>query len=304
MNILLSDIGNTNTRIALADASGLREDTLASHPNANWNNFDEMLEFYLRERSAPRIEACYIAIAGPVKGRTGQLGIHNWNIDAASVERASGARHVELVNDLRALGNALPDLNRFPICGALGELRNGQILVANVGTGFNVCPIRVEGNRASVLESEAGGAHLPGTVRDLLYTEIGDVAAEFRDVGQCFGGRGAAAIARAVAGKDLSHDEVMQSLDGGRAGRIFASALGLLAHSLIFTHLPRHGIVFTGSVARSVLRSPAATAFIEEFWRDGKGSAVDPRNFPVSLIEDDAAGLLGCLRWARESAHK
>ena len=35
MNILLADIGGASTRLALADASGLRDDTFAGHPNAN-----------------------------------------------------------------------------------------------------------------------------------------------------------------------------------------------------------------------------------------------------------------------------
>ena len=306
MDILLADIGNTNTRLALADASGLRNDTFARYPNANWNHFDEILESYLRERSAPRIEACWIAVGGNANGKTAEIGewkeVGNWNLDAASIERASGARHVEFIHDMRALGNSLPDVDRIPICGALGDRLNGQILVVNLGTGFNICLVRVEGGQATVFDCNAGAAHLPGTVRDLLHAEIGDAAADFPTNGRCFGGGEAAAFARAVAGTDLNHDEVMQSFCGGQAGRIYASALGVLTQSLVCTHLPGHGVVFAGGMARSVLRSPAVTTFIEKFWQD-KNGIVNPHNFPVSLIDDDAACLRGCLRYARGLAH-
>ena len=88
MNILLADSGGTNTRLALADASGLRGDTFARHPNANWNHFDEILESYLREHSAPRIETCWIAVAGDVNGRTAKA---YWNLDASSTSAAPAA---------------------------------------------------------------------------------------------------------------------------------------------------------------------------------------------------------------------
>ena len=308
MDILLADIGNTNTRLALADASGLCRDTLASHPNANWNNFDEMLESYLRELSAPRIKACCVAVAGPVRERAAHLHIP-WHIDAANVERVSGAERVELVNDLCALGLALLDLAPTPVCDADGALRNGQRLVVGIGTFFNVCPARVYGSWLGVLEAEAGNTHLPASVRDLLRTEIGDAAEDFRSVGDCFGGHGAAVIVRAVAGMELNQDEAMRSLcaqdgpDAGRAGRIFAKALGLLTRNLICAYLPYDGVIFAGSVARGVFGSTAATAFIEEYQRDWTGTplgVVDSRNVPVSLIEDDAAALLGCLRWVRK----
>ena len=304
MDILLADIGGTNTRLALADASGLIAQTRDRRPNADWNSFEEMLGAYLRERGAPRIRICCIAIAGPVRGRAGRLTNRDWHIDAEAVARASGAPRAELLNDLCALGHALPDLVPTPVCEGAGALRNGQSLVVGIGTGFNVCPTRREGAAAAALESEAGHADLPAPVRDLLRAELGGAAEGFRTVEDCFCGRGAAAIARAVAGADLAEDQAMRALcaqDGpnaGRAGRIFAEALGLLARSLICQHLPRDGVVFAGGVARGVLGSAATAAFREAFRRDGM-DVVDPRDFPVSVIKDDAAALLGCLRRAR-----
>ena len=310
MDILLADIGGTSTRLALADASGLRRDTLARYTNANWNSFDEVLESYLSGRSAPRIKHCCISVAGPVcNQRISVSHVHNWKIDVASVEHVSGAQRAELINDMRALAFALPDLAPTPICGADRSLANGQSLVVNIGTGFNVSPVYADIGRLISMESEFGNTELPASVRDLLRAEIGDAADGFRVIGECFGGKGAAVIVRAVAGMDMNHDEAMGSLcaqdgpDAGRAGRIFAKALGLLTRSLIISFRPHDGIVFAGSVARGVFGSPAAASFIEEFHRDCSGhpmGVVDPRHFPVFLIEDDAGPLLGCLRRAQE----
>ena len=296
MDILLVDIGNTNTRLALADASGLRNDTFVRHPNANWNNFDEILESYLRERSAPRIEACWIAVAGDIDGRTAK---GYWDLDAASIERASGTRRVELIHDMRALGNSLPDVACIPICGALGALRNRQLLAVNLGTGFNICSIRVEDGRVTIYS--LGPGYMPAPVRDLLHAEIDAAAADVLTNGDFFDGDRSKERYRAFAGTDLNDDEVMQSFCGGQAGRIYASALGVLTRCLVYTHMPGHGVLFAGGLARSVLGSAAVSAFIKEFQRDD-GSIVDSLNVPVSLIEDDAACLRGLLRYARESA--
>ena len=310
MDILIADIGGTNTRLALAEGSCLRKDTLAYYTNANWNNFDEMLESYLRERSAPRIKNCCIAIAGAVEnGRTCPRFRLNWNIDMARVEHISGAQRAELINDMRALGFALPDVALAPICGANKSLKNGQSLVVNIGTGFNITAVHAHSNQLISSESELGCTALPTSARDLLRAEIGDAVDSFRAIGDCFGGAGAAVIARAVARTDMNDDEAVRSLcaqDGPaaeRAGRIFAKALGLLTSDLTRAYLPRNGVIFAGSVARGVLGSPAATTFIEEFHRDRTGhpmAVVDSHDFPVFLIEDDAAALLGCLRRAQE----
>ena len=301
MNILLGDIGGTYTRFAFANGSDLRDNTFTRYPNANWNHFDEIIESHLRERSAPRIEACWIAVGGKVSDDGRTADVNHWNLDAASIERARSIRRVEFIHDARALANSLPIVDAIPICGTLGDARNRQILVVNLGTGFNTCSIRVENSQAFILDANAGLAHMPVSVRDLLYAEIGDAAADFITNADLFDGRRAAVLARAVVKTDLNHDRVMQSFRNGQAGRIYASALGTLTQSLIYTHLPGHGIFFAGGMARSVLGSTAVSAFIEKFWQNDGFGIINPHNFPVSLIKDDMANIRGCLRYAWES---
>ena len=97
----------------------------------------------------------------------------------------TGAGRARLINDLIALGYATPALSG-EAAGFLTDPppeggRNGQRLVVNAGTGFNVCAVRVlPGGAITVLEAEEGHTHLPANIMARLQDRVGtDAAAGF-----------------------------------------------------------------------------------------------------------------------------
>jgi glucokinase len=72
----------------------------------------------------------------------------------------------------------------------------------------------------------------------------------------------------------------------------YAKLLAILARNLLKGFMPRGGLYFAGTVARSLLCSPAKDAFVAEFSRP------DPQfpgiTAPVFCILDDGAALKGC----------
>lgn len=301
MTYLVGDIGGTNTRLALADNTGVHTSTFMRARNDDFASFDAVLARYLATHEIGRLQACCIAIAGPVQAGSGQLTNRNWTLQADQLAQQTGATRAALINDLSALGYALPRLSPQLLSGAPQVLSNGQALVVGMGTGFNVSMIKnLSDGTTVVFEAELGHAELPASVAALLHREIGASASVFVTVEDCFCGPGLEHLHHKISGQNLSGHDIMAGFDSGtdvaatKTVTLFARALGLLTHTMIHQYLPRDGLVFAGSVARSMLASAALPAFTSALSEPGKG-VVNPHSIPVSVITDDAAALQGCL---------
>lgn len=299
MTMLVADVGGTNTRFALASGGTLVPGTLMRLANDDFPAFEAALEAYLAGRAAPA--AMCIAIAGPVTGTaagaTGRLTNRDWAFESAALAARTGAA-VRLINDLTALGHALPMLPReslLPLCLPAPDVPrgvNGQALVLGLGTGVNVCAVRLEGGQALCLEAEAGHAALPAPVA----ARVGEPGV-FPTVEDLFSGRGLARLHRARTGEDIGSDRIVAAAasDPGAAATLdlFARALGSYARDLALLFMPREGLYLAGSVARGVAGA-AAAAFVEAFTAEAPFAAI-PRSIPVRVIADDMAALTGCL---------
>ena len=307
MTYLVGDIGGTNTRLALADASGVQANTVMRASNDDYDGFDAVLAAYLEKTNPGDLAGVCIAIAGPVHSGQGELTNRDWALSEDAIRAQTGATHAALINDLSALGYALARISTEPVFGTRQEPTNGQALVAGMGTGFNVSPTRR--NRAGVLtamEAELGHAELPYTVGKLLRDELGAGADVFNTFEDCFCGRGLERLHEVVSGHRLGGKDIVDGFAGGdtdatRTVRLFARALGRLTQAMIHQYMPRDGIAFAGSASRGVLTSAALPDFIAELTGETHG-IVDPETFPISLITDDAAALAGCLQFLEQVA--
>lgn len=172
---------------------------------------------------------------------------------------------------------------------------NGQRLVANCGTGFNVGLLRQAPAGPVAFTAELGHAALPAP----LAAAVGE---GFPTVEHLFSGAGlarlhqartgelaepAALVARAAASDAASDRAALETVIA--MGRL----LGLLARQLVCTYLPRDGLYFAGSMARGVLALPAArAAFLAEL--DGAGDPLQlAEGIALAVITQDAAALTG-----------
>lgn len=308
--VILADIGGTNTRVALADGTRLRAGSLRRFRNADHRTggLDEVLRTYLRDAGGQRVDGACIAVAGPVRGGVGQLTNLDWTMDLAGLAAATGAGRVAILNDLQAQGAALAHLdaeNLRPVLPGRGAETGAARLVIGVGTGFNAAPVHAPGGRAEAFPSECGHVTLP--VRTAEELALADWLAQrhgFADVEEVLSGRGVTALdhfaglAGDPAATPRPADAVMAALAAGEdrataAGRLFVRFLGRVAGDLALVHLPFGGIYLVGGVARAFAPFLAPFGFAAAFRDKGRfGDFLDA--FPLQLVEDDYAALLGC----------
>jgi len=306
MTILVADVGGTNCRFALADDSGLRG--LMRLSNDGHPSFASALDAYIAQQGKPAIRAACFAVAGPVSKGTAELTNRGWHFDAAALSRRLGAP-VRLINDLAALGHALPGLAKDGATAvwtppdALRE-DNGQMLVLGLGTGVNLCAVQLRpGCPPACLEAEAGHQGLPWSVRCLL---AGRTAEDFESCEELFAGRGLARLHLALGGQAMAGSEIVAaSVTGDPAARatlmLFATLCGTWAREIALQYLPRKGLFLAGSVARGVVEAGFGTDIALAFTAPQRfGDLV--QGVPLRLLVDDMAALSGCVAAARDLA--
>ncbi len=307
MTFLVGDIGGTNTRLALADANGVRKDSVMRAANDDYDSFDAVLAAYLTQTNPGDLAGVCIAIAGPVHSGEGELTNRDWFLSVKNLRAQTGAPHAELINDLSALGYALARISTDPVCGTKHEPTNGQALVVGMGTGFNVSPTRRNARGGlTAMEAELGHAELPYSVGKLLRNELGHGAEVFATYEDCFCGRGLERLHQVVSGQRMGGKDIVDGFangctDASRTVRLFARALGRLTQSMILQYMPRNGVAFAGSASRGVLTSAALSDFMQELTRDAH-DILDPTHIPISLITDDTAALEGCLQYLEQTS--
>ncbi len=300
MTRLVADLGGTNCRLALVAEAGQSFGAAKTYRNEQFGSFSDLLTTYLAQEEPPQISEMVIAVAGPVSADVAKLTNRGWRISAQELSAQLNGARVHVLNDLSALGHALPML-RGPDLAQLHSLGDAethpQKLVIGIGTGFNLSPLTVASNGVICLEAEYGHVALPLDLYRELAARLGEKAVEFRTVECCFSGRGFEALYAAVSPDSpaLPAAEIMaraQQPETSAFLDFYAQLLALLARNLLKGFMPRGGLYFAGTVARSLLCSPAKAAFVAEFSRP------DPQfpdiKAPVFCILDDGAALKGC----------
>lgn len=298
--ILVADIGGTNARLALGQGGALRPGSLARLRVANHPGPAPALAAYLAAQGHPPLAAACLAVAGPVIAGRVRLTNGGWDITAEALAAQLGCP-VLLLNDLAALGQALPHLGADasqPLIQPPGARPNGQSLVLGLGTGANCAAvIRHPGQPPSILAAEAGHQALPQPVATALARRIGPDLAAFPSVETLFAAPGLARLHAALHGVDLP-PPALTAPDAAPPIRatcdLFVDLLGLWLQELALATLPRDGIWLAGSVARGLVGAGHGPALARAFGRPNANHGPTAA-IPLHLITDDLAALTGCL---------
>lgn len=310
--ILVADIGGTNTRLGLAGRDGIATETLRRYANDEHASFDALTRIYLDQMKVPRCQSACLAVAAPVEAERVRLTNRNWLIDKAGVARQIGAEDVHLLNDFEALGFSLDRLTsrQAPhIAGPQTAPEPGGVrLVLGAGTGFNAAALRRNAlGQRSVHAAECGHMTLPIETPSelLLWNHLSR-------------GRGRASIERALSGQGVleihqwvcaesghpppplsAADIVARGITGRddscrRTTEILVRFLARVAGDLVLAYLPLGGIYLSGGVTRACADLIASDLFWDTFTAKGRQSEL-MRSIPVHLVQDDNAALEGCL---------
>ena len=292
---LVADIGGTNARFALCDSRGVRPDTIRRYRNADWPAFNDVLDFYLKQVPATPTEIV-AAVAAPVSGDVAALTNYPWIITAQELMDRCPSAQVHFLNDLTALGYAVPCLgpDQLGCIAAGGACRNApsQSLVVGIGTGINVSPSVQRFGKTICTAVEAGHMALPHGIAQQLPGRA------FHTYEDLFSGRGFMAFCRARSwGPPLGGPALMAAYGASGSQHItdaiddYARLLAQLVRDLALAYLPTSGIYFAGSVARPLLQH-ARQAFLEVYQAPGPVPLLP--DVPIWMITDDAAALHGC----------
>lgn len=290
---LVADVGGTNCRLALADAGGVRADTVRRFRNDDFASFADLARGYISDQ--PILASAAIAIAGPVGKGEGRLTNRDWHFDAERLAAELSLPRVHLLNDLEALGHAicvLPDASLTHLSGTPSP-DEPQALVVGLGTGFNVALT----HRPSgvVFSAEMGHARLPHSVESIVAEAIND-SDVFDTVEHLLAGRGLAKLHKARTGHSCDPEHVEAADGGAETLALAARALGGLVREMAYLYLPEGGIYFNGSLARTLMsgdtRDLALAPLLNETGFGGRMSGI-----PTYLLNDDASALHGCARF-------
>ncbi|MDN5569414.1 MAG: glucokinase [Paracoccus sp. (in: a-proteobacteria)] len=304
MAMLLGDVGGTNARLAIARNGAIDAATVTRFKGDDFASFDDVVRQYMAEQHQPHVSSMCIAVAGPVSGGRASLTNRDWSFDETNLARLTDADHVRLINDLTALGYATPVLSGdgVSVLRAAPEdrARNGQSLVVGLGTGFNVCAVRVlSGGSITALEAEEGHTHLPANIMARLIDRVGtNAAAGFFSTEETFAGRGLSRLHAAMTGTEPVRSELIAAaVEAGDPQALetydfFAQMVGLLCRELALRFMPLEGLFLAGSVGRSI--ADRMDQFQPAFLSQSHMGHI-PENTPIFLIRDDMAALHGCL---------
>ncbi|SHG82636.1 glucokinase [Cognatishimia maritima] len=305
---LVADIGGTNTRVGLADDTGLLPETTLRFRNRENANFRTVLETYLADHAEATIIGACAGAAGPVKDGVAKLTNLDWQIDRQTLQDVTGAKIVDVINDLPAQGLALDDLaeGTTQLLKAGEAKPRGARLVLGLGTGVNLVPVHQVGDMLLAPSAEAGHETLPYRKEQAALCDWLRAERQYPSVEVALAGQGIENLYEFHAKTTRAAADVVAGYHTGDAACVaamtdYVALLGAVIGDHALVHMPEGGIFLTGGVARSVAPIMKNLHFADVMCDKGRFSDL-AGSFSVNLITDDFAALKGCARHLRQLA--
>ncbi|HET8691706.1 MAG TPA: ROK family protein [Steroidobacteraceae bacterium] len=252
--ILVGDVGGTRTRLALAARAGSSWELTGLEESPTTPDLPEKVA---RFRAGHRIEAAAFGGAGPV-GEDGRIPLTNagFTLDPVRLGEAAGVSRAVLVNDFRAIAEAIPVLPRdcFVACGGGRAVEGEPVVVMGPGTGLGTS-IGAQGPGGwHGIQGEAGHTDLAPVddeelrIWQLLRREHRLVTAE-----TVLSGPGLERLYAALAGRRLPAPEIDAAAWRGEAEAVaahtvFTRWLGRVAGNLALAAAARGGVYLAGGI--------------------------------------------------------
>lgn len=252
--ILVGDVGGTRTRLALAAKKGAAWTLTEIEERPTAADVPAAIGRYLGGR---KVSAAAFGAAGP-PAPDGSIKLTNAGVRLSTAELAKAAEvsRVVLVNDFRAIAEAVPHLLRESLlaCGGGQEVAGEPIALLGPGTGLGTA-IGAQGPGGwLVIQGDGGHADLAPVddeeleVWQRLRREHGRLSAE-----SILSGPGLERLYAALTGKSLSAPEIDAAAWSGkpealRAHALFTRWLGRVAGNVALLAGARGGVYLTGGI--------------------------------------------------------
>lgn len=319
--LLLADIGGTNTRVAVSWGRQVDPASVRRYKNADYQaqqkDIADILRDY-RSQTGARVDGVCVAAAGPVQDGVATLTNLRWTMDTHKLSAATGARHVEILNDLQAQGHALGHIPAENLRTVIDGPKHDKapMLVVGLGTGVNAAPVHGSGIHRIVPPSECGHVNMPvRTEEDFrLMRFVENLLRERGETPHCgaeevLAGRGlgnlfafaahAADRADRLASADVLAADATGDAAAAHAIQLYTHILAQALADLALIHLPYGGIYLIGGMSRAM--APHFGRFdITKAFRELRRVTLLTTEFSVTVVEDDNAALVGCAAFLTE----
>jgi glucokinase len=316
VRLLVGDIGGTNARLAVIEASAagmvvVRQRTLSSRQFPTFAQ--AVLEFGVDPGTAG---ACF-AIAGPVVDGAVHTSNLPWTIQDRELGVEIGVPHTRLINDFDAVGHGVTRLGPDDVVALQKGLAvpDGAIALLGPGTGLGQAMLIRGSAGYRVVSSEGGHATLAarndiewGLVRFLRQKHGAHVSYEraisgpglvdiFHYVVEAAIAPSSAAVANEMktelpAAVITRHAIASSDPACVAAADLMVAIFGSQAGNFALTALATGGVYLAGGVSRRILPLLQRGRFLEDFADKGRFSHL-LSVVPVSVITTDDVGLLG-----------
>lgn len=166
MKLLAADIGGTHTRLIYAepDQDGFRVLAEQTYASQQYEDFLPVLEHFLEEQVGDaRVDACCLAVAGPVKNQVVKVTNLPWIIKRKQLIEFLNTPNVWLINDFIAVAYGVPLLGHSDTLllqqgSPVVDAAKPNAVVIGAGTGLGAAHLVWQGDHYQALPSEAGHA--------------------------------------------------------------------------------------------------------------------------------------------------
>jgi glucokinase len=154
---LLADIGATHARFALEAAPGVLRGVAVLRCD-DYTGIVPLLNAYLKDHSAEKIQHAAFALANPISGDLIRMTNRDWQFSTDDVRRTLGLSTLLIVNDFTALAMAIPALPADQILQVGGgkAAAHSVVGVLGPGTGLGVSGVIPTIDGFVTLGSEGG----------------------------------------------------------------------------------------------------------------------------------------------------
>jgi glucokinase len=325
--ILAGDIGGTKVRLGVFEATKGRPVEVVSpesYPSRSAPDFESHIEHFLDQHqiASENLCACF-GLAGPVMAGNAKVTNLPWEVSEAGLRKRFAWTQVHLVNDLVATALAIPVLASEELAplNQAEPAERGHVAVIAAGTGLGKALVAVGRHEMVPVASEGGHADFaPGDPAQMrlwrhLHQRFGHVSQE-----RLLSGDGliniynwlrdaeklpvAASVEQALNDPQLDPARIITENSLARQSAIchqtlatFVTILGAVAGDRALETLPWGGVYLAGGIAPKILPALRQGDFMAAFCAKGRFDKFMAR-FPVRVILNDGAALLGAVRWA------
>ncbi|MDD5711915.1 MAG: glucokinase [Smithellaceae bacterium] len=324
--LLAGDVGGTKTRLGIFSPEKGPLAPLAEtvFPSQNYPDLETIVEEFLYASGCP-VDTTSLGVAGPVRKGTVKVTNLPWKFSAVGLRRRFDLKKVILLNDLQALGHALPLLDEshlHTVNRGRPDPTGSRAFIAP-GTGLGMA-YAVSANEGYLPLASEGGhtGFAPATERQQRLLSFLQMKMEIVSIEEVCSGRGISNIYRFLkeaekitepawlARKLLETKDptpvIVQAALGKRSCplcretvNIFLEILAQAAGDLALTLLATGGVYVGGGIVPRLRKYIDASSFMNVLSRKESMSGL-LRTIPVKLILNERATLIGAARYGLE----